>query len=264
MYAICRYNDVRRYGIILVAYTISEIEKESLSQAHSFRMHTRMKLWIMEIFDRSILYLRYWIWSYYHASALSGDDIRTWIKTIEFWNKLKKKHSKIAIGTTVPIFDISCQTTDETKPPMKVLEEISSQSDLHCVSETYIYMYAIFKNAKEARTRLMTSRFNAGHIKLKVPYSAPTHLFIGENVVLHSNCTVVYVILFVSFYVLYFCKYYLLIHRLNWYLWVMGNSNAIENISCTYIILIHKTTLYQKLIPHTQMSWKSGITRYSG
>ena len=40
-YAICRYNDVRRYGIILVAYTISEIEMES--QAHSFRMHTRMQ-----------------------------------------------------------------------------------------------------------------------------------------------------------------------------------------------------------------------------
>ena len=63
-------------------YTISEIEMESLSQAHSFRMHTRMELWIMEIFDRWILYLRYWIWSYYHASALSGDNIRTWIKTI--------------------------------------------------------------------------------------------------------------------------------------------------------------------------------------
>ena len=39
----------------------------------------------------------------------------------------------------------------------------------------------------------MTSHFNAGHIK--VTYSAPTHLFIGENVVLHSDCTVVYVIL---------------------------------------------------------------------
>ena len=59
IYVICRYNDVRRYGIVLVAYTISEIEMESLSQAHSFRMHTRMELWIMEIFDRSILYLRY-------------------------------------------------------------------------------------------------------------------------------------------------------------------------------------------------------------
>ena len=103
--------------------------------------------------------------------------------------------------------------TDETKPPIKVLEERSSQSDLHCVSETYIYMYAIFKNAKETRTRLMTSRFNVGHIK--VTNSAPTHLFIGENIVLHSDCTVVYVILVVSFYVLYYCKYYLLIHRLN-------------------------------------------------
>ena len=63
-------------------YTISEIEMESLSQAHSFRMHTRMELWIMEIFDRSILYLMYWIWSYYHASALSGNIIRTWIKPL--------------------------------------------------------------------------------------------------------------------------------------------------------------------------------------
>ena len=44
----------------------------------------------------------------------------------------------------------------------------------------------------------------------------------------------------------------------------MGNSNAIENKSCTYIILVYKTTLYQKWIPHTKMSWKSGITRYSG
>ena len=124
-----------------------------------------------------------------------------------------KKHSKTAIGTTVLRFDISCQTTDETKPLIKVLEERSSQSDLHFVSETYIYMYAIFKNAKEARTRLMTSRFNAGHIK--VTYFAPTHLFIGENVVLHSDCTVVYVILVVSFYVLYYCEYYLLIPQLN-------------------------------------------------
>ena len=40
-------------------YTISEIEMESLSQAHSFRMHTRMELWILDIFDRSILYRRY-------------------------------------------------------------------------------------------------------------------------------------------------------------------------------------------------------------
>ena len=103
--------------------------------------------------------------------------------------------------------------TDETKPPIKVLEERSSQSDLLCVSETYLYMYAIFKNAKETRTRLMTSRFNVGHIK--VTYSAPTHLFIGENIVLHSDCTVVYVILVVSFYVLYYCKYHLLIPRLN-------------------------------------------------
>ena len=87
----------------------------------------------------------------------------------------------------MPRFDISCQTTDETKPPIKVLEERSSQSDLHCVSETYIYMYVIFKNAKE-------SRFNAGHIKV----------FIGENA-----------ILVVSFYVLYYCKYYLLIPWLN-------------------------------------------------
>ena len=110
----------------------------------------------------------------------------------------------------MPRFDISCQTTDETKPPIKVLEGRSSQSDLHCVFETYIYMYAIFKNAKETHTRLMT-----GHIK--VTYSAPTHLFIGENVVLHSDCTVVYVFLVVSFYVglLYYCKYYLLIPRLN-------------------------------------------------
>ena len=113
----------------------------------------------------------------------------------------------------MPRFDISCQTTDETKPPIKVLEERYSQFDIHCVSKTYIYMYAIFKNTKEARTRLMTSRFNAGHIK--VTYSAPTHLFIGENVELHSDCTVVYVILVVSFYVLYYCKYYLLIPRLN-------------------------------------------------
>ena len=112
----------------------------------------------------------------------------------------------------MPRFDISCQTTDETKPPIKVLEKRSSRSDLHCVSETYIYMYAFFKNSKESRTRLMTSRFNAGHIK--ATHSAPTHLFIGENVVLHSDCTVVYVILVVSFYVLYYCKYYLLIPRL--------------------------------------------------
>ena len=100
----------------------------------------------------------------------------------------------------MPRFDISCQTPDETKPPTKVLEERSSQSDLHCVSETYIYTHAIFRNKKETLTRLMTSRFNAGHIK--VTYSAPTHLFIGENV-LHSDCTVVHVILVVSFYVLY-------------------------------------------------------------
>ena len=140
-------------------------------------------------------------------------------KPIELWNALKQKHSKTTIGNTVPRFDISCQTTDETNPPIKVLEERSLQSDPHCVSETYIYMYAISKNAKETRTRLMTSRFNADHIK--VTYAAPTHLFIGENVVLHSDCTVVYVILVVSFYVpvLYYCSYYLLITRLNWYLW---------------------------------------------
>ena len=113
----------------------------------------------------------------------------------------------------MPRLNISCQTIDETKPPIKVLEERSSQSDLHCVSETYIYMYTIFKHAKESRTRLMTSRFNAGHIK--VAYSAPTHSFIGENVVLHSDCTVVYVLVVVIFYVLYYCKYYLLIPRLN-------------------------------------------------
>ena len=113
----------------------------------------------------------------------------------------------------MPRFDISCQTTDETKPPTKVLEERSSQSDLRCVSKTYIYMYAIFKNAKETRTRHMTSRFNAGHIKLTL--SAPTHLLFGENCVLHSDCTMVYVILVVSFYVLYYCKYYLLTPRLN-------------------------------------------------
>ena len=80
---------------------------------------------------------------------------------LEFRNELKQKHSKHTIGTTVPRFDILCQTTDETKPPAKVLEERSSQSDPHCVSETYIYMYAIFKN-----TRLMTSRCTAGHIKI--------------------------------------------------------------------------------------------------
>ena len=34
----------------------------------------------------------------------------------------------------MPRFDISCQTANETKPPTKVLEERSSQSDLHCVS----------------------------------------------------------------------------------------------------------------------------------
>ena len=70
------------------------------------------------------------------------------------------------MGATVPRFEISCQTTDETKPPTKVLEERSSQSDLYCVSETYIYMYAVFKNAKETHTRLMTSRLNAGHIRV--------------------------------------------------------------------------------------------------
>ena len=113
----------------------------------------------------------------------------------------------------MPRFAISCQIADETKPPIKVLGERSSQSDLHCVSEIYIYMYAFLKNAKETRTRLMSSRSNAGHIK--VAYSAPTHLFIGENVVLHSDCTVVYVILAVSFYVLYHCKYHLLIPRQN-------------------------------------------------
>ena len=72
----------------------------------------------------------------------------------------KQKHSKTTIRTTVPRFVVSCQTTDETKPPIKVLEERSSQSDLHCVSETYIYMYVFFRNAKETRTR------NAGHIKV--------------------------------------------------------------------------------------------------
>ena len=188
---------------------------ESLSQAHLFRMHTRMELWIMEIFDRSILYLRYWIWSYYHVSAVSGDHISTWIK-IEFWNELKHKHSKTAIG--LPCQDL----TYHVKPPMKPsLPSKSWKKDLHIpifiVSETYIYMYAIFNNAKETHTRLMTGRFNAGHIK--VTYSAPTHLFIGENVVLHSDCTVVYVILVVNFYVLYYCKYYLLIPRLTWYFW---------------------------------------------
>ena len=160
IYATCHYNDVRRYGIIIVAYIISEIEMESLSQAHSFRMHTRRYL-----IDRSSI------------SGTASDHITMQVlyqeiisphesKPIEFWNELKPKHSKTTIGTTVPKFDISCQTTDETKPPTKVLEERSSQSDLHCVSETYIYMYAIFKNAKETHTRLMTNRFNAGHIKV--------------------------------------------------------------------------------------------------
>ena len=37
-------------------------------------------------------------------------------------------------GTTVPIFNLSCLTTNETKHPTKVLDKISSQSDLHCVS----------------------------------------------------------------------------------------------------------------------------------
>ena len=41
----------------------------------------------------------------------------------------------------------------------------------------------------------MTSRFNVGHIK--VTYSAPTHLFNGENVVLLSDCTVVVVVVVV-------------------------------------------------------------------
>ena len=43
----------------------------------------------------------------------------------------------------------------------------------------------------------------------------PTHLFIGENGVFHSDCTIVYAVLVVSFYVLYYCIYYLLIPRLN-------------------------------------------------
>ena len=38
--------------------------------------------------------------------------------------------------------------------------------------------------------------------------STPTHLFIGENVVLRSECTLVYFIPVVSSYVLYYCKYY--------------------------------------------------------
>ena len=59
----------------------------------------------------------------------------------------------------------------------------------------------------------MTSRFTAGHIK--VTYSAPTHLFVEENVVLHSDCTIVYCIIVVSLYVLYYCEYYLLGPRLN-------------------------------------------------
>ena len=38
-------------------------------------------------------------------------------------SKPKQKHSKTTIGTTVPRFEISCQTTNENKPPTIVLEE---------------------------------------------------------------------------------------------------------------------------------------------
>ena len=122
----------------------------------------------------------------------------------------------------MPRFDISCQTTDETKPPIKVLEERSSQSDLHCVSETYIDMYAIFKNAKSARTRLMTSRFNASHIK--VTYSATTHLFIGEKVVLHSDIPENPIVDNVSFLLNRMCDYS---HLGNWR--IFGSSEVDMN-----------------------------------
>ena len=51
----CSYDEVEGIGKFLShRQWLSEIEIESLSQAHLLRMHTRVELWIMEIFiDRS-------------------------------------------------------------------------------------------------------------------------------------------------------------------------------------------------------------------